>query len=304
MKLGNAITSLAAIGIAFSWLPTSANSGPASDKSIIGFQTIDAARSSILSDARFSTTAAPGWILARNAKSNVTWYFSTPDNAAHPAAVTRMLHVQKAGLAKGMGVACHGVAEACKALRQAFFAQLDQIDISQANDLILPPSTLSMATAIAQSPSLTNAAAGSQRSPPVGLPIGYSAIIRIRLPVGADGVRCSEGGGVCTSRFAKWTALPDQAQATKILAIAGRVEGVTETTCQVGPNGNLLGCRSQGVIDENVTAAIDSAVALMRVPETMLGRPTEASVVSISWDWSELRQGVWLNPGPIELASH
>lgn len=136
------------------------------------------------------------------------------------------------------------------------------------------------------------------RVSPEGRPIGYSAAIEIRLPSGSDGFPCSLGGGVCTARFATWTSLPDHAQATKILSQAGRVEGVTETTCRVGPKGDLVRCRSKGVMDKHVSAAIDSSIALMRVPETMLGLPTKGGVVSISWDWHELSQGLWLNPGP------
>ncbi|MGR4865734.1 hypothetical protein [Caulobacter sp. LARHSG274] len=162
-----------------------------------------------------------------------------------------------------------------------------------------PPSpALNMVPETTQGTAVVTKTTDGQTSPEVGLPLGYSAAIEIRLPSGSDGFPCSLGGGVCTARFARWTSLPDHAQATKIMSQVGRVEGVTETTCRVGPNGDLVRCRSKGVMDKHVSAAIDSSIALMRVPEMMLGLPTKGGVVSISWNWRELRQGLWQNPGP------
>lgn len=163
---------------------------------------------------------------------------------------------------------------------------------------ISPPQASNVAPEASQSTTVVTRTTDPQTSPGVGLPLGYSAVIEIRLPSGSKGFPCSLGGGVCTAKFARWTVLPDRAQATKIMSLAGRVEGVTETTCRVGPKGSLVRCRSKGVMDQHVSAAIDSSVALMRVPETMLDLPTEGGTVSISWNWRELSQGLWLNPGP------
>ncbi|MDR7115135.1 hypothetical protein [Caulobacter sp. BE254] len=165
---------------------------------------------------------------------------------------------------------------------------------------ITPPQVPNVAPESSQSRSIVTKATGAQTSPEVGHPFGYSAVIEIRLPSGSKGFPCSLGGGVCTAKFARWTAFPDRAQATKFISLAGRVEGVTETTCRVGPKGDLVRCRSKGVMDEHVAAAIDSSVPLMRVPETMLDLPTKGGTVSISWNWRELSQGVWLTPRPNE----
>jgi hypothetical protein len=138
--------------------------------------------------------------------------------------------------------------------------------------------------------------------PSIGRPFGYDSTIEIGLPRGYAGYGsfpCTRGRGHCTARFTNWNALPSQAQIAEILSQAGRTEGVTETTCRVGRQGSLERCRSEGVTDKSILTAVSRAVALMRVPETMLGGlSTEGATVSISWKWGELDRGQYLNPMP------
>ncbi|MBI1682159.1 hypothetical protein [Caulobacter hibisci] len=157
-----------------------------------------------------------------------------------------------------------------------------------------------LAVALVASPAAAQIAPGPT---PVefGRPIGYTAAIELRLPRGSEGYGtfpCTAGGGTCTAAFASWATVPDKAQAAEILALAGRKEGVTETSCRVGPKGDLVRCRHKGVLDKGVRAAVDRGLALLRVPETLQDLPTKDGLVSISWDWRELTQGLWMNPGP------
>jgi hypothetical protein len=102
------------------------------------YPSIEAARADILSKRRFSVTTESGWTIAWDAKANDTWYFSTPQNAAHPVIVRR--EFRKNGT--GTGIACQGLSDACETLKVEFRKQTSQLKAEDLKSPIPPPSKL------------------------------------------------------------------------------------------------------------------------------------------------------------------
>jgi TonB family protein len=102
-------------------------------------------------------------------------------------------------------------------------------------------------------------------------------------------VPCLDDVGDCQMRPLTWTALPDKADAARILANVDPGEEWTGARCVIGADGLLYACAFSDKSSPRATAAAQETIKLLRAPKTLEdGAPTEMLTVLIMFPWDEL----------------